>query len=406
MNTGQPSTAHNNCKVICNIEEELSCMMDQFSKLSVPLAQLESTVGDLTRGSEEKMGPIKATAHVINQEPKRKLVLDKAASRRLIFGHLHYGNAMPSMEFNGVGNASQSSYTIDKEQLFPTAVFDSHCHLDFTYKRQKKVADYSIEMFLDMALVNTDSSFCGCVANFCNPTDWSKGLSGMLKTLMFNVSGKYQRVFLTIGCHPHYANHFLGNSMDSLSEFFSDKYLHSNVVALGECGLDYSKKNTVDHALQKQVFHCQLKIALQFKLPLVLHIRDAEADGYKVLEAAGVPHDWPIHRHCFTGDWATAATWLNLYTGSKIGVTGIVTNQKADNVQEMVKHIPLDRLLLETDSPYFLPSGIDRTEYPWDFTLPGHVLHVAARVAFIKDIPLSDVLKQNLKNVQNIYKIY
>ena len=71
MNTGQPSTAHNNCKVICNIEEELSCMMDQFSKLSVPLAQLESTVGDLTRGSEEKMGPIKATAHVINQEPKR-----------------------------------------------------------------------------------------------------------------------------------------------------------------------------------------------------------------------------------------------------------------------------------------------------------------------------------------------
>ena len=114
MNTDeQPSTAHNNCQVICNIEGELSCIMDQLSKLSAPLAQLESTVGDLekecksamdmTRGSEETLGPIKATAHVSNQEPKRKLVLDKAASRRLIFGHLHDSNSMSSREFNGKG---------------------------------------------------------------------------------------------------------------------------------------------------------------------------------------------------------------------------------------------------------------------------------------------------------------
>ena len=439
MNTdGQPSTSHNNCEVISKIEGELSCIMDQLAMLSAPLAQLESTVGDLeqecksamdlTRGSEESMGPIKATAYVTNQEPKKKLVLDKEASRRLIFGHLNNsdGNSLPNRKFFGKGNlalpkcvssaltveaihsissASQSSYTIDKGQLFPSSVFDSHCHLDFTFNRLKHVADYSFEKFLDMAVVDTDSSFGGCVANFCNPADWSKEPSGMLESLVFNKSGKYKRVFLTFGCHPHFADHFLGNSMDSLSELFSCKYLHNNVVALGECGLDYSKKNTVDHALQKEVFQCQLKIALQFQLPLVLHIRDAEADGFKVLEAAGVPHDWPIHRHCFTGDWATADTWLNRYPGSKIGVTGIVTNLKADKVQEMVKHIPLDRLLLETDSPYFLPSGIDRTVYPWDFTLPSHVLHVAARVAFIKGIPLRDVLKQNLKNIQNVYKI-
>ena len=140
-------------------------------------------------------------------------------------------------------------------------------------------------------------------------------------------------------------------------------------------------------------------------MPLVLHIRDAEADGYAVLQAAGVPPDWPIHRHCFTGDWDTASTWLEQFPGSKIGVTAMVTYQEAGRVRQVVKNIPLHRLLLETDAPYFLPARTDRARYPWNCALPGHVIHVAAQVALIKGVQLRTVLEQNLMNVHEIYNV-
>ena len=224
---------------------------------------------------------------------------------------------------------------------------------------------------------------------------------------VFNESAKDARVHLTIGCHPHYADRMQGNRMDQLAMLVSglSTYIDAKVMAVGECGLDYSKKNAVGKEVQKQVFAGQLKIALKFKLPLVLHIRDAEADGYSVLKAAGVPPTWPIHRHCFTGDWSTAATWLDQYPGSKIGVTGLVTYKEAVRVHEVVRNIPLNRLLLETDAPYFLPTGIDRSLYPWTCALPGHVLHVAAQVAALKGVQLRDVLEQNLRNVKEIYRV-
>jgi len=301
-------------------------------------------------------------------------------------------------------------YTIDREQLFPGAVFDSHCHLDFIYRRLRGVGHCSVQSLKDCLELDGEelgSSFGGCVANFCNPADWAQGRSGRLVSSVIKDSVKDRRVFMTIGCHPHYSDRMQGVRMDQLALLVSgrSKYLEAKVVAMGECGLDYSKKNTVDKVTQKQVFTEQLKIALEYNLPLVLHIRDAEADGYAVLKSAGVPPEWPIHRHCFTGDWVTASAWLDQYPGSMIGVTGLVTYQEAGRVREVVRNIPLDRLLLETDAPYFLPARTDKTRYPWNSSLPGHVLHVAAQVAAIKGVELRVVLEQNLRNVKEIYRV-
>eukprot|EP00092_Neocalanus_flemingeri_P020527 GFUD01022240.1.p1 GENE.GFUD01022240.1~~GFUD01022240.1.p1 ORF type:complete len:511 (+),score=143.09 GFUD01022240.1:49-1581(+) len=302
-------------------------------------------------------------------------------------------------------------YTIEREQLFPGSVFDSHCHLDFVYRRLRGMADcspvQSLQDCLDLDREELGDSFGGCVANFCNPTDWGQGRSGRLVSKEIKDSVKDSRVFITIGCHPHYADRMNGNRMDQLSMLVSglSRNMVAKVVALGECGLDYSKKNMVDKEVQKQVFADQLKIALKFRLPLVLHIRNAEADGYTVLQSAGVPPSWPIHRHCFAGDWDTAATWLDKYPGSKIGVTGLVTYQEAVRVHQVVRNIPLNRLLLETDAPYFLPARTDKGRYPWNCALPGHVLHVAAQVAAIKGVELRDVLEQNLNNVKEIYRV-
>merc|ERR1712105_172640 len=82
-----------------------------------------------------------------------------------------------------------------------------------------------------------------------------------------------------------------------------------------------------------------------------------------------------------------------------------VTYQSVGSVREVVRNIPLDRILLETDAPYFLPAKVDRSKYSWSCALPGHVIHVAAQVAAIKGVELRTVLEQNLMNVHDVYKV-
>ena len=132
------------------------------------------------------------------------------------------------------------------------------------------------------------------------------------------------------------------------------------------------------------MFEQQLRLAMECGLPLVLHIRDAEEDGLAVLERAGVPSDYPLHRHCFGSDVRGAETWLEKYPESMIGVTGLITREAASPASLVVANTRLDRLLLETDAPYFLPPMA--ASNPWNCSFPGHVIHVAAKVAEIKKV--------------------
>lgn len=106
---------------------------------------------------------------------------------------------------------------------------------------------------------------------------------------------------LAVGCHPHFADDFDSVTLIRLEEVVRE--LGPHLVALGECGLDYSRKNIVPRHRQIQVFQDQVKLALRLDLPLVLHIREAEEDGLAVLEEMCLTPDWPVHRHCFTGEW-------------------------------------------------------------------------------------------------------
>ena len=173
-------------------------------------------------------------------------------------------------------------------------------------------------------------------------------------------------------------------------------------MAVGECGLDYSHKNSIPKATQIKVFTKQLEIAMKYKIPLVIHIRDAEKDGLKVLKDAGVPEDFPIHRHCFGGNLEDAKTWLSNYSECKLGFTGLVTYSHASQVHKVVEHVDIDRILLETDAPYFLPSGARKNSMNCSF--PGHVIYVAAKIAKLKKMTLEQVLIKNILNSKLIYK--
>ena len=174
------------------------------------------------------------------------------------------------------------------------------------------------------------------------------------------------------------------------------------IVAVGECGLDYSRKNSVSRRIQVETFRKQLELALKYWLPIVLHIRDAFLDGLKVLESVGIPSEYPLHLHCFTSSLEVAETWMSKYSECKIGFTGLITYPQAWKLRNVVREIPLERLLLETDAPYFLPHNADTRVSNCAF--PGHVVHAAAAVADVKGVTLIEVLKKNIANSHLIYR--
>ncbi len=114
----------------------------------------------------------------------------------------------------------------------------------------------------------------------------------------------------------------------------------------------------MNREIQKTTFRIQLRMALERKLPLCLHIREATEDGFHILEQEQVPPDHPIHVHCFNDSWFVCKRWLKLYPGCKVGLTPLVTYRHAEHLHEVARKVPLERLLLETDSPYFMPQKV------------------------------------------------
>jgi TatD DNase family protein len=161
-------------------------------------------------------------------------------------------------------------------------------------------------------------------------------------TIAVAVAGKHDGVWATAGVHPHDAS----QGIDGIAGLLA----RPKVVAVGEAGLDYY----YDHSprdVQRAVFAAQIELAHARDLPLVIHTRDAWDDTFAILDHEGVPRRTVFH--CFTGgrDEATAA----LERGALLSISGIVTFKTADNVREAVMVTPLDRLLVETDSPYLAP---------------------------------------------------
>ena len=177
------------------------------------------------------------------------------------------------------------------------SVFDTHCHLEFLQMKNAAIRSLSDCMKRDGEELG--DRFLGCVVNFCQPSYWSQGETGEEVSQLLRDSARDARVGISIGCHPHFADMMSPRRWRQLRNLVSapsHQFPWLEVVAFGECGLDYSKKNSVDKALQMEVFEQQLKLAMEFSLPLILHLRDAEEDGLAVLERAGVPADYPIHR--------------------------------------------------------------------------------------------------------------
>lgn len=193
-------------------------------------------------------------------------------------------------------------------------------------------------------------------------------------------------VFGTLGVHPHDAEKF-SNETDA---FIRTHSTQDKIVAIGEIGLDYYYDNC-DRAVQRKVFAQQLQIAVDTGLPVVIHTREADDDTMSILREYAPQMARKGVVHSFTSGMALAELAVEL--GFCLGINGIVTFNKADNVREVVAATPLESLLLETDAPFLTPIP-----YRGNENAPKYLPLIAEKIADVKQISVQQVLQTTYQN--------
>lgn len=204
--------------------------------------------------------------------------------------------------------------------------------------------------------------------------------------IALQLAEQHEDVYATIGVHPHEAASY----DDSTTAYLRTHAIHDKVVAIGEIGLDYYYDHC-DREVQRRVLCQQLEIAIESALPVVIHTREADDDMHAILReyAPQMPRKGVVHS--FTSGMALAQTAVEL--GFCLGINGIVTFNKADNVREVVAATPLSHLLLETDAPYLTPVPYRGAE-----NAPRFLPFIAERIAEVKGLSVEDVLQQTWHN--------
>ena len=206
----------------------------------------------------------------------------------------------------------------------------------------------------------------------------------------------HEGLYAMAALHPSETKEATEEDFEAVVEWCS----HPSIVAVGESGLDYYWDRSFDEK-QKEFFRRHIRLAIEADLPLVIHNREATGDILAILEEEHVRTDIPEQMrgilHCYVDPPEVAERARNL--GFFVGVGGILTFANSE-VDEHVKDVPLDQIVVETDSPYLAPAPNrgDRNE-------PAYVRHVVERLAEVKDMPFEEVAEATTRNAQIIYEL-
>lgn len=248
---------------------------------------------------------------------------------------------------------------------------DSHCHIDFEPLAPR------IDEILANARDN-DVSHLLCVS--VNLEDYPRVLS---------LAEQYEHIFASVGVHP---NSQAGR--DPAVQELVGLAGNERIVAIGETGLDYFRSEG-DLDWQRDRFRRHIDAARQSGKPLIIHSRDAPQDTIRIMAEAGAGEAGGV-MHCFAEDWQMAAQALDL--GFYISFSGIVTFKNAKAIQEVARRTPLERVLVETDSPYLAP-----VPYRGKTNEPAYVRHTAECVAELRGIPYEAVAEATTENFFRLF---
>ncbi len=249
---------------------------------------------------------------------------------------------------------------------------DSHCHLD------RIESDQSVDELLNHARSRGVEHF------LCVSVDLDQ-FPGMME----KIAGK-ENVYASCGVHPLNQEHTFERAQ--LLEGCS----RQDIVAVGETGLDYFYAPE-SKALQLDAFEIHMDVAKQVNKPLIIHTRDAKQDTLSLMKKHDAGSVGGV-LHCFTEDWEMASAAIDL--GFYISISGIVTFRNADALRDVVRKIPMDRLLVETDSPYLAP-----VPYRGKTNQPAWVREVAEFIADLKEMPLDKLAAQTTQNFFDCFRI-
>lgn len=226
------------------------------------------------------------------------------------------------------------------------------------------------------------------------------GFNTLSSRRSLDLSRMNAEIFTAIGIHPHHALELDIAAYQQIVTLAS----HKKVVAIGEIGLDYyylkrssQYSNYPDRNHQLLAFEQMLDLALELKLPVIVHAREADTDILTVLKSYSGLLSGVVH--CFSGNLEFAEELISL--GFAISFTGNITFKKADQLRSVVKKIPLGSIMVETDCPDLAPEPFrgKRNE-------PAYVAQVAEAIAEIKEIPLDEVARSTTKKAEKLFKLY
>ena len=251
-------------------------------------------------------------------------------------------------------------------------IVDSHCHINFQELAER------LPQVLDNAKENNISHML-CVS--VNLEDFPQ---------VHNLAKQYPHIFASVGVHPCYQD-VQEPTVEQLVDIGKD----SRIVAIGETGLDYFRVEDQNMDWQRERFVNHIAAANMVNKPLIIHTRNAADDTMRILKEESADKCRGV-MHCFAEDWEVAKKALDL--GFYISFSGIVTFKSAATVQEVAQKCPLDRVLVETDSPYLAPVPLrGKTNEP------AYVRHTAQFVADIRGIPLEKLAETTTNNFFNLF---
>ncbi|GAB1411733.1 MAG: TatD family hydrolase [Burkholderiales bacterium] len=250
---------------------------------------------------------------------------------------------------------------------------DSHCHLDFP-----ELADRIDQVIDSMMHANVGAALCIGVS-----------LEQMPKVQA--LAEKHRNLYATVGVHPEHQD-CLEPDVETLLRFAD----HPKVLGIGETGLDYFWHKDKPE-WQRERFRVHIRAAKACGKPLIIHTRDSAADILQILRVEGADSVGGV-MHCFTETREVAEKALDM--GFYISFSGIVTFKNAHELKETAKMVPMDRLLVETDSPFLAP-----VPHRGKTNEPAYVRHVANEIAALKGIGIDEVESQTTENFCKLFKV-
>ena len=252
-------------------------------------------------------------------------------------------------------------------------LFDTHCHLsdtDYDQDRDAVLKRMAEKGVTRCAVIGYDLASSQTALKFARETEG---------------------VCCAVGVHPEHADTLTPEVLEALRNLASSP----EVRAIGEIGMDLHWDTNPSAEIQKRACIEQMELAHKLGLPVSFHIRDAHMDMISLLKEHQSILSGGI-MHCFSGSWEIAREYLKL--GFYISFAGPVTFRKAPRLQEAARNVPIERLLIETDSPYMAPEPVRgrRNE-------PGNVRYIAEKIAELRGIPLEELAEQTTQNARNLF---